>query len=254
MPLGADHELIDCEKNQDSETSVFPAKESNVTIEPLNALVVDDDVISRKTVGFNLEQEGFHCAYSEGALDALSQLEMYQFDLVVTDLCMPNMHGHTLAVEILSRPNRPLVIVHSGITDPRMTRELISRGVDDVIYKPTNYSGFAAKAFVWASRHRLASTAAVKDDAIHANQPTSTMAVDMFFSATSDSLDFSDIGRKVQMDPGLSAAILAVANSTGHNQSGNKITDVLVALRRIGMKKVADLALDQIRATSANGH
>ena len=225
-----------------------------MSIEPLNALVVDDDVISRKTVGFNLEQEGFHCAYSDGALDALSQLEMYQFDLVVTDLCMPNMHGHTLAVEILSRPNRPLVIVHSGIADPRMTRELISRGVDDVIYKPTNYAGFAAKAFVWASRHRLASTAGVRDDAIDANQPTSTMAVDMFFSATSDVLDISDVGRKVQMDPGLSAAILAVANSTGHNQGGNKITDVMLALRRIGLKRVADLALDQIRAISANEH
>ncbi|MDA1053374.1 MAG: HDOD domain-containing protein [Planctomycetota bacterium] len=29
--------------------------------------------------------------------------------------------------------------------DPRLTKDLISRGVDDIVYKPTNYAAFAAK-------------------------------------------------------------------------------------------------------------
>ncbi len=218
----------------------------------LKALVVDDDVISRRTVGFNLEHEGFHCTLSEGAVDALKRLSTDEFDLVVTDLCMPSVHGHTLAIEILSRPNRPLVVVHSGIADPRMTRELISRGVDDVIYKPANYAGFAAKAAVWAARRRSAATTSPEADILPASLPTSTLAVDMFFSATSDSEEFSEIAKKVKQDPVLSKVILALANDATHNPSRVTITDVTVAIRRMGMKKIADLALDQIRAVGVH--
>ncbi len=218
-----------------------------------NALVVDDDAISRKTVGFHLEQEGFHCEYCNGAGDALKCLENGEFDLVVTDLCMPNLHGHSLAVDILSRPNRPLVIAHSGIEDPRMTRELTRLGVDDVIYKPTNYAGFAAKVFVWAVRRREASKYAVESNLNGAKNglsgcvPARTAAVDMFFSATSDAAAISAIAEKVGMDPALFEAVMNVANHSVRNNSGKPITDVKVALSRVGMKKLADMALDQLR-------
>lgn len=221
-----------------------------------NALVVDDDAISRKTVGFNLEQEGFHCEYCTGAEDALKCLENGEFDLVVTDLCMPKMHGHSLAVEVLSRPNRPLVVVHSGIEDPRMTRELISRGVDDVIYKPTNYAGFAAKVSVWAAQRREASETAVDqcltgvENVLPGCRPARTEAIDMFFSATSDAAAVADIAEKVVMDPVLSEAVMNFANNSVRNNTGKPITDVKVALSRVGLKKLADLALDQLRTNA----
>ena len=224
-----------------------------MSTQKFNALVVDDDAISRKTVGFNLEQEGFHCEYCTGAEDALKCLEKDRFDLVVTDLCMPKMHGHSLAVEVLSRPDRPLVVAHSGIEDPRMTRELISRGVDDVIYKPTNYAGFAAKVSVWAARRREASETTVDqcladtENGRPACRPTRTEAIDLFFSATSDAAVFAAMAEKVSMDPTLSEAVLEFANHPVRNNTGKRITDVKVALGRVGMKKLADLALDQLR-------
>lgn len=109
------------------------------------ALVVDDDPIARKTVRTALEHEGFHCDLAVDGEDALAQLDGATYNLVVTDLQMPKKHGHALSVELLQRDPRPLIVVHSCIDDPGLTKDLMKRGVDDIVYKPTNYAAFAAK-------------------------------------------------------------------------------------------------------------
>ena len=39
-----------------------------------------------------------------------------------------------------------MIMVHTSVQEPRLTRDLIFRGVDDVVYKPANYELFSAKA------------------------------------------------------------------------------------------------------------
>lgn len=220
--------------------------------EPLRALIVDDDPVSRKTIGFSLEQETFRCDYAGGAAEALELMAGRQFDLVVTDLCMPQQHGHSLAVEILAMPNRPLVIVHSGVDDPRMTRELINRGVDDVIYKPTNYAGFAAKAFVWALRQRRRRSmqqgecqeSIVADTKGGRNRVSNT--IDLFFAATSDIEALKDLSEKIRGDHSLSEAVLREANRVEFNGTDRRTTDIMMAIRQLGLRKLADVALDQL--------
>ncbi|MDA1053373.1 MAG: response regulator [Planctomycetota bacterium] len=75
--------------------------------ETLRALVVDDDPIASKTVMFALEQEGFRCDLAVDGEDALRQLDDDTYDLVVTDLRMPNKHGHALSLELLEKQPRP---------------------------------------------------------------------------------------------------------------------------------------------------
>jgi HD-like signal output (HDOD) protein/CheY-like chemotaxis protein len=123
-------------------------------LDTLKALVVDDDPIARRTVGFALVQEGLQCAFANDGEEALRQIALDKFDLVVTDLRMPNKHGHALTIELLERPNPPVVVVHSSVDDPRMTKDLMARGVDDIIYKPANYVAFAAKAKALVLRRR----------------------------------------------------------------------------------------------------
>ena len=114
--------------------------------ETFRALVVDDDPIARKTVKFALEQEDFCCDLAVDGEDALRQLCDNTYDLVVTDLRMPNKHGYSVCTELLERRPRPVIVVHSSVDEPRLTKDLMSRGVDDIVYKPTNYAAFAAKA------------------------------------------------------------------------------------------------------------
>ena len=135
-----------------------------------HALVVDDDAIVRRMVSFALTQEGFACDTAVDGADAITRMSKSRYDLVVTDLHMPNKNGHALSVNVLTDESRPVIIVHTSVDEPRLTRDLILRGVDDVIHKPTNYETFAIKARCLAkrrhARHEEAGshTAAISSD------------------------------------------------------------------------------------------
>lgn len=140
----------------------------------LRALVVDDDPIVRKILNASLSSEGFECQMAADGQQALDYLKASEFDLLVTDLRMPEKNGHALSVDVLEQTQRPVIIVHSGVRDPRIARDLILRGVDDVVPKPTDYSALAAKAWGLVTRrrtidtpHSLASTQATETASHH---------------------------------------------------------------------------------------
>tara|TARA_R110002073_G_scaffold8027_18_gene44851 strand:+ start:14707 stop:16461 length:1755 start_codon:yes stop_codon:yes gene_type:complete len=109
------------------------------------AIVVDDDAIARKMLTFALKHEGFTCHSASDGEEAMQLIEDRVYDLVVTDLAMPHKNGHALVVELLRHSNRPFIAVHTAVVDPQITKDLMNRGVDDIVFKPTDYSAFAAK-------------------------------------------------------------------------------------------------------------
>lgn len=58
-------------------------------------LVVDDEPMIRRLMGFVLEGEGFRVLSAEDGLDAIRVSESHQgeIDLLVSDLSMPRMDG-----------------------------------------------------------------------------------------------------------------------------------------------------------------
>jgi DNA-binding response OmpR family regulator len=113
----------------------------------LRALVVDDEAVARRVVIHALMREGFLCDPAVDGLDAMEKLRRGHYDLVVTDLLMPNQHGHALSLQLLQQRQGglPVIVVHTTVDNPRLTKDLIMRGVDDVVYKPAQYEVFAAK-------------------------------------------------------------------------------------------------------------
>lgn len=119
------------------------------------ALVVDDEAITRGMVVFALVNQGFKCDVATDGERAQTLLENGQYDLLVTDLKMPYMDGYALAMEVLGGDAPPSVIVHTAHEDPGTVKDLIERGVDDVISKPTDYAIFAAKARGLVARRKI---------------------------------------------------------------------------------------------------
>jgi HD-like signal output (HDOD) protein/CheY-like chemotaxis protein len=104
----------------------------------LKALVVDDEKNVRSLVIGWLFREGFLCNEAEDGAKALQEIDNARYDLVVTDLRMPNRHGHSLCQALLDRGDRPRLVVLTGVDDPRIVRDLESRGVDHIFKKPLN--------------------------------------------------------------------------------------------------------------------
>jgi len=63
-------------------------------------LVVDDSSSIRELLKLALEGENYNVIMGEDGLDALKHLDGTHFDLVITDLHMPNMNGMELIHEI----------------------------------------------------------------------------------------------------------------------------------------------------------
>ena len=116
------------------------------------ALVVDDESLVRNLTVRALTREGFDCDQAQDGQEAALMVAQKDYAVVVTDLKMPNQNGHALAVELLSNPKHPAVVVLTGVTEPRLAKDLLSRGVDDIVYKPIDYSVFGMKVRAIADR------------------------------------------------------------------------------------------------------
>jgi CheY-like chemotaxis protein len=108
-----------------------------------SVLVVDDQWTVRQQLARALGTVGIQCDCANDGDDALERCLHHHYELIVTDLRMPQQNGHSLAVTLLDQPDPPIVVVLTGVTDPRLTSDLLKRGVTDVVYKPVNFFDLA---------------------------------------------------------------------------------------------------------------
>ena len=77
-------------------------------------LVVDDDDALRRLLQRMLVREGHEVTVAANGVNALRLLDTSSFDLVITDLVMPDMEGLQLLRELRTRTSPPKVIAMSG--------------------------------------------------------------------------------------------------------------------------------------------
>ncbi len=102
----------------------------------LSVLVVDDDPGVAKAIKLLLKFDGHKVQTVAGGKEALSQLELRNFDLIITDYSMPGMNGDRLAALIKKRrPNQPIIMV-TGSSDTFNAYSRPPADVDQVVNKP----------------------------------------------------------------------------------------------------------------------
>ena len=103
---------------------------------PIRVLVVDDEQLVRDLLVSYLDSIGF---VVETAQDGLKGLEKYtggDFDLVITDLSMPNMDGLELMKELREIDDEAVVLMITGYPTIGTAVEAIKQGAADYITKP----------------------------------------------------------------------------------------------------------------------
>lgn len=99
-------------------------------------LVVDDEEGLRATLAANLELEGYEVAMADSGAGAVAQVAASRFDLVITDVRMPEMNGLEAFRRIRKlRPGAP-VIMMTAFTAESMLEQAVAEGVYTVIHKP----------------------------------------------------------------------------------------------------------------------
>jgi two-component system chemotaxis response regulator CheY len=103
-------------------------------------LAVDDSKTMRDMLSFTLKQAGYEVVEAEDGKQALSKSKGQAFDLVITDVNMPNMDGITLVKELRGSGGyrtTPILILTTE-ADQEKKNEGRQAGATGWIVKPFN--------------------------------------------------------------------------------------------------------------------
>ena len=101
-----------------------------------NILVVDDDKSLADDLVIYLSKLGYRASPAYGGRDGLEKFEQGDFQLVITDLKMPEMDGMELLEAVKALDNRVTVMVITGFGTIESAVEAMKKGVYDFIPKP----------------------------------------------------------------------------------------------------------------------
>ncbi|MEC4676991.1 MAG: response regulator [Nitrospirota bacterium] len=99
-------------------------------------MVVDDELIVCKRLKQILEKAGYDVTVFNNGEDAVKELELESYDIIVTDLKMEGVDGMKI-LEAAKRKNPDTrVIMITGFAEIETAREAFRKGVFDFISKP----------------------------------------------------------------------------------------------------------------------
>ena len=98
-------------------------------------LVIDDDASTREVMSYLLAEFGYDCETAADGRRGLARFDEGGWDLVLTDLAMPEMNGWEVAAAIRQRSSTMPIVLITGLIDPDVMRRARERGLP-VVPKP----------------------------------------------------------------------------------------------------------------------
>ena len=101
-----------------------------------HVLLVEDEKDVRDALRVQLQDEGHQVVEAESGDEALSLLEQSPFDIMLTDVMIPNINGIELVERIGNFSSIPVTIVMTGYGSVEMAVKAIKAGAFDFLQKP----------------------------------------------------------------------------------------------------------------------
>jgi len=108
-------------------------------------LVVDDEQIIRESISYILRKEGFVVVEAENGRAAYERLLIEPFDLVITDLEMPEMKGIELLSKVMQINPQAAVIIITAYGSLETAIAALRAGASDYILKPVEFDEMLVK-------------------------------------------------------------------------------------------------------------
>lgn len=118
-------------------------------------LIVDDEESITKVLERKFSNAGYSCAVAADGMKAAEQLNANQFDVIITDVRMPNMDGMKLTELAHSLDGSISIIVMTAYADLNSAMEAIHKGAFDYHPKPIEFEKLAVVIANGVERARL---------------------------------------------------------------------------------------------------
>jgi FixJ family two-component response regulator len=123
-------------------TGQYGMNQDKLPPEQFNVLIIDDDTAIANYFSDLLTSRGYQATTFNDSVAALQhcESELDNYDLIISDVCMPGLPGDELAMKLLKiNPNKPIILC-SGYTDHTSSLQLKKIGIQYFIEKPVDRS------------------------------------------------------------------------------------------------------------------
>ncbi|TKJ38393.1 hypothetical protein CEE37_12805 [candidate division LCP-89 bacterium B3_LCP] len=117
-------------------TSTLQDENTAADNKSISVLIVDDEKYIRKLLADLLEAHAVFNKTAEDGKDALDMLSKQKFDVVITDINMPNMDGFSLLKNIKQTHPKTAVVVMTAYSQDYSIREALALGAEEYVSKP----------------------------------------------------------------------------------------------------------------------
>jgi len=124
--------------------------ESGVPDEKIRVLIVDDEPEVAEVLDEMVTAFGHQTAVAHNGVQAIRAVREFAPHVVLLDIRMPGIDGHTVLDHLRGSPQPPTVIIVSGNHQEDEARELLQRGALDYVMKPVDV-GYLKQAIAAAA-------------------------------------------------------------------------------------------------------
>lgn len=108
----------------------------------IRILIIEDDPGSARLTTRVLEREGYEVTHVSEGLSGLKLASQGGIDLILLDLGLPDISGHTIAALINRIPGDVPIVAVTASSDAASERRAMTYGCDGYITKPIDTSAF----------------------------------------------------------------------------------------------------------------
>jgi two-component system cell cycle response regulator CtrA len=128
----------------------------------MRVLLVEDDLAAARGMVLMLKTSGMVVDQAETGEDAVELSRLYDYDIVILDLILPDMEGYEVVRRMRAARQTTPVLILSGLSRPQAKVKGLGLGADDYITKPFDRQELIARIQAIVRRSKGFSTSRLR--------------------------------------------------------------------------------------------
>ena len=144
----------------------------------MHILIIEDDKITNQDICLLLKRDRMIPESAYSGHDGLELINLYEYDLIILDLMLPDMMGIDVLKQIRQQKNDTPVLILSGLNQTEKKVECLNAGADDYMTKPYERIELLARIKAIIRRARNMSNAVICIGKMKIDMNTKTVSID----------------------------------------------------------------------------
>jgi two-component system cell cycle response regulator CtrA len=144
----------------------------------MRVLLVEDDAATAASIAMMLKREGFICDTTELGEDGLEIGKLYDYDIIILDLMLPDIDGYEVLRRLRAARVRTPVLILSGLAELDHKIRGLGYGADDFLTKPFDRRELIARIQAIVRRSKGHPESVIRTGKLVVNLRTRSVEVD----------------------------------------------------------------------------